>query len=220
MGEPLQCPTLLSSGYGTHRIEGVGDKHVPWILDVRNMDLVAAIDDELTMRLLRLFNEPRGHTFLSARGVPEELVQKLPLIGISGLANLIGAIKTAKYYEMTGKDIVFSVATDGAALYQSRIASLREERGPYTENQAGADFEASLMSLQIDHVRELTYWEKKRIHHLKDFTWVEQRGKPVEELDRQWYDEGYWQEIYSSDKESDRRIREFNAQTGLLERLG
>ena len=30
VGEALQCPTLLNNGFGGHRIEGIGDKHVPW----------------------------------------------------------------------------------------------------------------------------------------------------------------------------------------------
>ena len=33
--EALQCPTLLQNGFGGHRIEGIGDKHVPWIHNVR-----------------------------------------------------------------------------------------------------------------------------------------------------------------------------------------
>src|SRR5688500_10593295 len=56
--EALQCPTLLQIGFGAHRIEGIGDKHVPWIHKLRNTDLVMAIDDRATMALLRLFNEP------------------------------------------------------------------------------------------------------------------------------------------------------------------
>ncbi|HDL18992.1 MAG TPA: pyridoxal-phosphate dependent enzyme, partial [Bacteroidetes bacterium] len=43
--EALQCPTLLLNGYGGHRIEGIGDKHVPWIHNVRNTDMVIAVDD-------------------------------------------------------------------------------------------------------------------------------------------------------------------------------
>src|SRR4051812_29792301 len=39
--EALQCPTLLRCGFGDHRIEGIGDKHVPWIHNVRNTDMVA-----------------------------------------------------------------------------------------------------------------------------------------------------------------------------------
>ena len=38
--EALQCPTLLNNGFGSHRIEGIGDKHVPWIHNVKNTDMV------------------------------------------------------------------------------------------------------------------------------------------------------------------------------------
>ncbi|MCH9007516.1 pyridoxal-phosphate dependent enzyme, partial [candidate division KSB1 bacterium] len=58
--EALQCPTLLQNGYGGHRIEGIGDKHVPWIHNVRNTDMVVAVDDAACMNLIRLFNEPAG----------------------------------------------------------------------------------------------------------------------------------------------------------------
>jgi len=217
-GEALQCPTLLYTGYGAHRIEGIGDKHVPWIHNLKNMDMVAGIDDEHCIRLVRLFNEPKGKRFLKSRGVPEETVENLELLGISSIANLIGAIKMAKYYEMNENDMVFTIATDSMELYQSRLEELRKERGEYTECQAAADLEGCLVALTTDHMMELGYWDKKRIHNLKYFTWVEQLGKDVEELDRQWYDENYWTEKYRSYKEWDSRIKAFNERTGLLEK--
>jgi cysteine synthase A len=58
--EAKQCPTLLMNGFGGHRIEGIGDKHVPWIHNVRNTDVVTAIDDEDCMRILRLFEIRRS----------------------------------------------------------------------------------------------------------------------------------------------------------------
>jgi cysteine synthase A len=218
-GEALQCPTLLHNGYGSHRIEGIGDKHVPWIHNLKNMDMAAGIDDEFCMRLLRLFNEPIGKTHLKTKGVPRETVCRLDLLGISSVANLIGSIKMAKYFEMTENDIVFTVAADSMELYQSRLQELRAERGEYTEYQAGADFDSCLMSLTTDHMLELSYWDKKRMHNLKYFTWVEQQGKDVEELDRQWYDENYWKEKYRSYVEWDKLIREFNEKTGLLKKI-
>jgi cysteine synthase A len=217
-GEALQCPTLLYNGYGAHRIEGIGDKHVPWIHNLKNMDMVAGIDDECCMRIVRLFNEPEGIDFLKSRGIPDESVEKLELMGISSIANLVGAIKMAKYYEMNKNDMVFTIATDSMELYQSRIQELRKEHGDYTDKQAAVDFESCLMSLTTDHMQELSYWDKKRIHNLKYFTWVEQMGKDVEELDKQWHDENYWKEKYQSHKEWDLLIREFNEKTGLLER--
>ncbi|MEA3422051.1 MAG: pyridoxal-phosphate dependent enzyme, partial [Acidobacteriota bacterium] len=215
-GEAWQCPTLLYNGYGAHRIEGIGDKHVPWIHNLRNMDMVADIDDEFCIRLLRLFNEPSGKKYLKLKGISEEISNKLDLLGISSIANLIGSIKMAKYYEMNENDIVFTIATDSMELYQSRIKELREDKGEYSDYQAGADFEACLMNVSTDRMLELRYWDKKRMHNLKYFTWVEQIGKDIEELDRQWYDENYWVEKYHSWIEWDKLIKEFNEKTGLL----
>ncbi|MCK4495269.1 MAG: pyridoxal-phosphate dependent enzyme, partial [Candidatus Aminicenantes bacterium] len=217
-GEAWQCPTLLYNGYGAHRIEGIGDKHVPWIHNLKNMDMVAGIDDEYCIRLLRLFNELSGKDYLKSKGVSEETVKKLDLLGISSIANLIGAIKLAKYYEMNENDMVFTIATDSMELYQTRIEELREERGKYSDYQAAADFDTCLVNLTTDHMLELSYWDKKRMHNLKYFTWVEQIGKDIEELDRQWYDDNYWIGKYHSWKEWDKLIREFNEKTGLLEK--
>lgn len=182
------------------------------------MDMVAGIDDESCMRLVRLFNEPEGKSHLKSNGISDELVEKLELMGISSIANLLGAIKMAKYYEMNENDMVFTIATDSMELYQSRIEELREDRGDYSEYRAAVDFDSCLGSLTTDHMLELSYWDKKRLHNLKYFTWVEQLGKDVEELDRQWYDENYWKEKYQSHKQWDVLIQEFNAKTGLLEK--
>jgi cysteine synthase len=217
-GEALQCPTLLYNGYGSHRIEGIGDKHVPWIHNLENMDMVAGIDDERCMRLLRLFNEPEGKKFLKSKRISPDMVDKLELMGISSIANLVGAIKMAKYYEMDANDIVFTIATDSMELYQSRIEELRKERGAYTDYQAAVDWDSCLMSITTDHMLEMNYWDKKRMHNLKYFTWIEQIGKDVKELDRQWYDKNYWKEKYQSHKEWDALIREFNTKTGLLDK--
>ncbi|NIO48254.1 MAG: pyridoxal-phosphate dependent enzyme [Candidatus Aminicenantes bacterium] len=217
-GEAWQCPTLLYAGYGAHRIEGIGDKHVPWIHNLKNMDMVADINDEFCIRLLRLFNEPSGKNCLKSKGVSEDIIDKLHLLGISSIANLIGSIKMAKYYEMNENDIIFSIATDSSELYQSRIEELQVERGEYTDNQAAVDFDTCLLNLTTDHMLELSYWDKKRMHNLKYFTWVEQIGKDAEELDRQWYDENYWRDKYRSYTEWDKLIREFNEKTGLLEK--
>ncbi len=216
-GEALQCPTLLYNGYGGHRIEGIGDKHVPWVHNIRNMDMVAAIDDEATMGIMRLFNEPEGKKYLRSKGISPQLVDNLDLLGISGIANLTGAIKMAKYYEMTKQDIVFTVATDSMEMYQSRLKEQTEKHGPYTEKSAMVSYEADLMRIGTDHILELSYYDKKRIHNLKYFTWIEQQGKTVEELNAQWYDENYWKSQFNKVDEWDQKIMEFNEKTGLLE---
>jgi len=216
VGEAIQCPTLLYNGYGAHRIEGIGDKHVPWIHNVKNTDMVIGLDDEHTMRLIRLFNEPVGREYLVSQGVPSSIVEKLDLLGISSIGNVLGAIKFAKYYELTEKDVVLTVFTDSMELYGSRLRELEEERGKYTKEQAARDFEA-LMQINIDHMQELDYYQRRRIHNLKYYTWIEQQGKDLEELNAQWYDyEEYWGELHSMTPKIDELIKEFNDKVGLL----
>ena len=212
--EALQCPTLLSLGFGGHRIEGIGDKHIPFVHNVRNTDMVCAIDDEQCMSLLRLFNEPAGQAFLSARGVGADLVERLPLLGISSICNLVSAIKTARYYEMDGRDVLFAPLTDSVELYGSRIQELREERGPYAEANAGADFARYVEGIGTDNMRELSYRDRKALHNFKYFTWVEQQGRTVEEL-RELWDPDFWTQTFSQAAEWDKLIEAFNQQTGL-----
>ena len=219
-GEALQCPTLLANGFGAHRIEGIGDKHVPWIHNVRNTDVVIAVDDNNTMGIIRLFNELAGKEYLKEQKVSTEIIEKLPQMGISSVANMIMAIKFAKYYELTEKDIVLTVFTDSIELYGSRLKELEEELGPYRKIDAAIDFHKNLQALTTDYMQELTYYDKKRIHNLKYFTWVEQQGKEVEELEAQWYDyENYWGNIHQQVSKIDELIKKFNERSGLLKKL-
>lgn len=208
--EALQCPTLLHNGFGGHRIEGIGDKHVPWVHNVKNTDVVTAIDDEACMRLLRLFNEPAGIKWLKEIGIAPEAADQLHLIGISGIANLLSAIKTAKYYDFTSDDIVMTIATDSIELYQSRLHELVEERGEYNPMQAARDFEGCLMAENTSNMKELTYADRKAIHNLKYFTWVEQQEKPIEDLNQLWNDRNLWPCLFGQADVWDNMIVEFN----------
>jgi cysteine synthase len=209
VSEAVQCPTLMSNGFGGHRIEGIGDKHIPWIHNTKNTDMVMAIDDEHTIRLLRLFNEEEGINYLKNMEIDESIVDNLNLLGISGIANMLSAIKFAKYYELTEQDVVITVLTDSEEMYTSRLKELEEERGKYNAGNAIKDFEL-LMNVTTDYVEELTYNTKKRIHNLKYYTWVEQQGKTVEELNAQWYDDNYWRNIHNQTAKIDEIIEEFN----------
>ncbi len=220
VAEALQCPTLLENGFGGHRIEGIGDKHVPWIHNARNTDMVTGIDDEDCMSLIRLFNDPAGQAFLRSQGVSDALIEQLPLLGISSVANLLSAMKFAKYYELTEKDVVLTVFTDSMELYQTRLVELEEERGAYNEMQAAIDYNRYLMGIKTDNTLELRYQDRKRIHNLKYYTWIEQMGKSVDELDAQWYDyPGYWDRIHKLVEPIDELIEAFNDKVGLLNEL-
>lgn len=213
--EALQCPTLFLNGFGEHRIEGIGDKHVPWIHNIRNTDVVIAIDDEACISIMRLFNEDKGKEFLLKLGIKEDFLNKLELIGISGISNIIGTIKIAKYFEFNKDDIIFTVLTDSMELYQSRIIELRKLKGKYTEKDAISDYAQYIKAISIDWVKELNYYEKKSIHNLKYFTWVEQQGKTSAELNQLW-DPEFWCKTYSMVDEWDKNIMEFNRFVGLI----
>ncbi|HOW98417.1 MAG TPA: pyridoxal-phosphate dependent enzyme [Kiritimatiellia bacterium] len=218
--EALQCPTLYQYGFGAHRIEGIGDKHVPWIHNVRNTDAVAAIDDEQVMQLLRLFNEPAGLKFLEQRGVKREVLDRLSWLGISCICNLVAAIKTARYFDMGPNDVIFTPLTDSMDLYTSRKQEMEAQHGKYDAVKAAVHYARYLEGCGVDFFRELTYFDRKALHNFKYFTWVEQQGKDSDELRRLW-DEDFWKELFSQAQvdEWDRLITEFNDATGVLKAL-
>jgi cysteine synthase len=214
--EAVQCPTLYNNGFGAHRIEGIGDKHVPWIHNAKNTDLLVAIDDNAVVNLARLFNEPEGKAHLVNSGVPEALVENLDLLGFSSISNMLSAIKAAKYYELTENDIVVTVLTDSMELYESRLVEMHEEMGQYTDKAAAVDDARWLKGIATDYLEDLTYKGQQRVHNLKYFTWVEQQGKTYEEIQDMWYRRDYWTEIQAQIPEIDAKIEEFNAKVGLL----
>ncbi len=213
--EALQCPTLLSNGFGAHRIEGIGDKHVPWIHNVKQTDMVVAVDDDAVVRIMRLFNEPEGRKYLVKMGVTQEVVDRLDLLGFSGIANTLSAIKFAKYYELDENDIVLTVFTDSMQLYDSRMSEMRAEMGAFKETDAAAVFARYLLGETTDNLLELSYADRKRVHNLKYYTWVEQQGRSYEEIQAQWYDSEYWTAVQGQVDQVDQMIEAFNDRVGL-----
>jgi len=208
--EAWECPTLLLNGFGGHRIEGIGDKHVPWIHNIRSTDVITAVRDEDCMRLLRLFNEDEGKLAMLEQGIDQQLIDNLPLLGISSICNLLAAIKVARYYELGEEDVILTMFTDSAELYNSRLKEMERERGDYNRSDAALDMECCLKRQTYDTLLELRYWERKRIHNLKYYTWIEQQGMNSEELNAQWSPE-YWRSIFENEVDKiDELIREFN----------
>lgn len=210
-GEALQCPTLLYNGFGGHSIEGIGDKHIPWIHNVKNTDFIVGIDDRDCMNIIRLFNEEKGKEYLSKQGIKDELISKLDWIGISGVANILMAIKLAKYYELGENDVIATLSTDSMELYSSRLEEMKGLYGDFEKENAIIAYNKNLLGQKIDHTFELTYYDKKRIHNLKYFTWIEQQGRELEELNKQWYSyDEYWSEVKALTPKIDALIKEFN----------
>ena len=146
--------------------------------------------------------------------VSDDVIDRLPLLGISSICNVLAAIKTSRYFELDEHDVVFTSFTDSVDLYRTRLQELEAERGPYTERQAAIDLERYLLGATTDHLRELRYTDRKAIHNLKYFTWVEQQGKSAEELNALW-DPSFWIDIAGQLDGWDAAIEAFNRETGV-----
>lgn len=193
--EPIQCPTLYNNGYGAHDIQGIGDKHVTWIHNVLNMDAMMCIDDIESKKGLQVFAEEAGRETLVKRyKMDPALVEKLgPLFGISGICNILGAIKTARYYNMGKDDVIVTVATDSLDRYHSVMDSMAECYGRLDEAETVGRVESIFKGMRTDWIMPGTSDARERWHNLKYYTWVEQQGKSVEELDAQ-RDPAWWLE--------------------------
>ncbi|GAB4561828.1 MAG: pyridoxal-phosphate dependent enzyme [Anaerolineae bacterium] len=206
--EPIQCPTLYNNGYGSHDIQGIGDKHVTWIHNVWNMDALMCIDDLECKKGLQLLTEEPGWRVMQDRyGIPAEKVEKLSTIfGISGVCNVLGAIKTAMFYQMGRDDLIVTVCTDAIDRYRSVMRQMTERYGPMDEVEATVRMERIFHGQKLDWILEGTRETRSRWHNLKYYTWVEQQGKTVEELDAQ-RDPGWWAAEQAKVAEIDARIR-------------
>lgn len=190
--EPIQCPTLYNVGFGAHRIEGIGDKHVTWVHNVMNMDALMCIDDLDTVRGMVLLQEGT-ETLVRDLGVSEDVAARLVgTFGMSGVCNVLGAIKSVKHFGLGPDDLVVTVATDGYDRYPSVADWLATQEGPQTRERALRRVEL-FHRAGVDWIQDGTRQTRARWHNQKYFTWVEQQGKSVEALEEQ-RDQGFWKE--------------------------
>jgi hypothetical protein len=207
--EPIQCPTLFNNGYGDHDIQGIGDKHVTWIHNVMNMDCLMCIDDMESKLGLQLLTDPRGMEYLSGKAqVAEETVREMAtLFGISGVCNVLGAIKTAKYYRMNSNDNIVTVLTDTIDRYHSVMGALDDRLGKMDVGKAESRLIGIFHSAKLDYVQEGTVNNRDRWFNLKYYTWVEQQGKTVAELNAQ-RSQSWWAEERSKVLDVNDRLSE------------
>jgi cysteine synthase len=214
--EAAECPTMLENGYGEHNIQGIGDKHIPLIHNVMNTDVAVGVSDHATDALNQLFGSNAGRGYLTGRRkLDPTVVAAFDDIGISGLCNIIAAIKTAKHLDYGPDDVVMTVATDSADLYKSERQSYLARRYPdgFDEVSAGEIFSRHLEGVADDHVLELTHRERKRVFNLGYYTWVEQQGVSIDDFDQR-RDQKFWRTLTDAIPAWDRMITEFNADVG------
>jgi cysteine synthase len=215
--EALECPTLLANGFGEHNIQGIGDKHVPLIHNVMNTDLVAAVSDQATDHLSLVFASGAGREYLQGRrGVPQATVEALPAFGLSSICNVLAAVKTAKYLRLGPDDVIVTVATDGARMYESerqRITA-RDFPGGFTSLDAAEAFGRWMLGAETGNLLETTFADRQRIFDLGYYTWVEQQGVSVDDFVAR-RDQRFWTGLRDLLPAWDTMIEEFNARTGV-----
>ncbi len=211
--EATECPTLLRNGYGEHNIQGIGDKHVPYIHNVMNTDLVVGVSDHATDALYVLFNTEVGKQLLEERyGVPADTIAQLSSFGFSGICNVLAAIKTAKHLRLGPDDALVTVATDGAAMYGTERDKAIEKyfsRG-FDAIAAAETFGRFMLGVGTDELLELDQETRERIFNLGYFTWVEQQGVALEDFDAR-KKQSFWRGLRELVPAWDAMIGEFNA---------
>jgi cysteine synthase len=216
--EAVECPTLLKNGYGEHNIQGIGDKHVPLIHNVMNTDLVIGVSDKATDALNAVFATQIGRAYVSRRfGLGEEVLGAFRLFGLSSLANILGAIKFAKHYDLGEESVVITIATDGAELYASEVRRYlagRHNSGELTEEMAAELVAAHLRAADTENMLEVTQRERERIFNLGYFTWVEQQGVGLADFDRRKND-SFWRGLHDLVPQWDEMIEAFNRDSGM-----
>jgi cysteine synthase len=211
--EASECPTLLRNGYGEHNIQGIGDKHVPYIHNVMNTDLVVGVSDHATDGLYLLFQSEAGRAYLrDRRKVSEETLAHLPNFGFSGICNVLAAIKTAKHLRLGPDDAIVTVATDGGAMYGTERDRLLPKyfSDGLDAVAAGETFGRYMLGQATDDLLELGRLERERIFNLGYFTWVEQQGVPLADFDAR-KSQSFWRGLRANVAAWDAMIAEFNA---------
>lgn len=216
--EPVECPTLLYNGFGEHNIQGIGDKHVPLIHNVTNTDIVAGVSDAASDDLALLFGTPAGRAYLAERrGVDTATLAGLAALGLSGIGNVLAAIKTARRLDLGVDDVILTIATDGSELYPSELAAhLAKKGGHYDQIDAAEAFGQHLLGAGADHVLELDHRDRQRVFNLGYYTWVEQQGISVEDFERRRH-QSFWRGLRTHLDVFDELITRMNRDIGNVQ---
>ncbi len=210
--EALECPTMLNNGYGDHNIQGIGDKHIPFIHNVLNTDYVVAVTDKASDALNMVFNTTVGRDYLVRRtGISQETIAGLADLGLSSIANVLGAIKMAKYMGLGSSDVVLTVATDGAEMYGTEIdkAQTNTFGGNFDELSAAEAYGRYMLATTTDNMQEMSLRNRERVFNLGYYTWVEQQGVSLEDFDAR-RDPEFWNNLMDVVPAWDSMIDDFN----------
>ena len=180
------------------------------------VDIVAGVSDESCDGLNVLFNAEAGREYLTERrGLGERFVEDLAKLGLSGIANVLAAIKTARLLDLTKNDAVITVATDSGALYASEriLTENKHFSGGFDQIHAGEIYARHMLGVNIDHIFEPTHLDRNRIFNLGYYTWVEQQGVSLDDFESR-RDQRFWKNLHQILPVWDEMIGKFNDRTG------
>jgi cysteine synthase len=203
--EPRECPTLYNQGVGQHRIEGIGDKMVTLIHNVLTTDLVVLVHDDDTVRGVKVLQD--GMEALCGIGVPRDDCERfIGAFGMSGVGNVIAAIKTAKYLGLGKQDNVVTVATDSFDRYPSVMAELERRVGAIDGGTMGTWGESIFRGATTDEVLDVRpQTQKGRLYEQKREVWS--RFGYSEAYLRSMQSQEFWDKEYERIPEIDEAIR-------------
>jgi cysteine synthase A len=115
--------------------------------------VVVAVSDHATDQLFVLFNHPEGQRYLAERRrFSPELIAALAGLGLSGICNVLAAIKTARYLRLGDDEAVVTVATDSAAMYGSELLKSEQRYFPsgFDQIAAAETFGQHLLGVRTD----------------------------------------------------------------------
>ncbi len=193
--EPYECSTLMNGGRGQHRIEGIGDKMITLIHNVINTDFIVLIKDDDSVRGLKILHD--GIETLVKNGVDRKVAESMTdLFGVSGICNIIGAIKMAKYLKLGPSDNIVTVATDGFDRYVSVIEDLEKR---YLEIE---DFVLDRWFVDV--------FRKNGVENIVDYRSESQKEKLYIQKEKDWLKFGYKQEYLDSMRKPEFWDNEYN----------
>lgn len=203
--EPKECSTLFNNGRGTHRIEGIGDKMVTLIHNVLTTDYVALIHDDDCVVGLELL-ERRQCRVEKMLGMGEGSLHSLrDLFGISGICNILGAIRMARYLGLGPDDNVVTIATDGFDRYPSVLENLAERIGPMSDELVDQSFEKIFRGGCTNEILDVRPREQKaRLFGYKEQVW-KSFGYSHAYLDRM-QSQSFWDDEFEKVEAIDRAL--------------
>jgi len=203
--EPKECSTLFNNGRGVHRIEGIGDKMVTLIHNVLTTDYVGLVHDQDCILGLELL-ERQGRLVERTLHLPEgQLAPLAGIFGISGICNVLGAIRFARHLNLGPEDNVVTVATDGFDRYPSVLAELEGRSGAPAESVLQGWFETVFRGYDPHAILDVRPpRQKQRLFGYKQQVWSE-FGYSQSYLDGM-QSQSFWDAEFDKIAEIDRRL--------------